>query len=74
MHPKPINVFHLETSALKLSYDPAKGARGIGTRKDVFVHKKTPDKIFVLPRRTDTGDLENEYAVVIEKVVDLAKE
>jgi hypothetical protein len=74
MHPKDIDVFHLETGTLELCYDPAKGARGIGTREDIFVHEQAPDKVFVLPRRTNTSDLENEDAVIIEKVVDLAKE
>ena len=73
MHPKDINVFHLETGTLELCYDPAKGARGIGTREDIFVHEQAPNKVFVLPGRTNTSDLENEDAVVVEKVVDLSE-
>jgi len=74
MHPKDINVFHLETGTLELCYDPAKGARGIGTREDIFVHEQAPNKVFVLPGRTNTSDLENEDAVIVEQVVYLAKE
>ena len=33
-----------------------------------------PDEILVLPGRTDTGNLEDENAVIVEKVVNLAHE
>lgn len=36
--------------------------------------KYVPDKIFVLPVRTNTSDLKNEDTVVVEKVVDLSEE
>jgi hypothetical protein len=74
MHPKDIDIFHLETGTLELCDDPAKGARGIGPREYIFVHEQAPDKVFVLPGGTNTSDLENEDAVIVEKVVDLAKE
>lgn len=33
-----------------------------------------PDKILVLPAVTETGDLEDEDTIVVEKVVNLAQE
>jgi hypothetical protein len=74
MHPKDIDILHLEPSILEVGDDPTKGTRCISAREDVFVHEEAPNKVFVLPRGTDTGDLENEDAVVVEEVVNLAKE
>lgn len=33
-----------------------------------------PDEVLVLPRRTDTGDLEDEDAIVFEEIVHLTHE
>lgn len=33
-----------------------------------------PDEVFILPGGADTGDLEDEGAIVVEEVVDLAEE
>ena len=38
------------------------------------VRKLIPDEVFVLPMRTNTSNLEDEDAVVVEKVVDLPEE
>ena len=71
MHAKDINTLNLEPGCLDLVDDPADGAGGIGTGEDVFVHEETPDEVFVLPALTDTGDLEEEDAVVVEEVVNV---
>ena len=43
-------------------------------RQDGVIWKHIPDEILVLPVRTDTSDLEDEHAIVVEKVVDLPEE
>jgi hypothetical protein len=74
MHPKDINVLHFKPSAFELGDDPAERARGVSAGENVLVHEEAPDKIFVLPGRADTGNLEDEDAVVIKEVIDLTKE
>jgi len=54
--------------------DPSKRARSVGTREDMLVHEKTPDEILILPRWTDTSNLEDKDTIVVQKVVDLGKE
>ena len=53
------------TKATNLVDDPAKRTAGVRAGEDILVHEKAPDKVFKLPRGTDTGNLENEDAVVI---------
>lgn len=74
MHPKDIDILYLEPSTLELSNDPSKGTRCVSAREDVFVHEEAPNEVLVLPGGTDTSDLENKDAVVVEEVIDLAEE
>ena len=39
--------------------------------RQIPVRKLVPDEILILPVGTNTGDLEDEDAIVVEKVVDL---
>lgn len=64
----------LEAGALELVDDPAKGAGCVSAGEDVLVHEETPGEILELPGLAKTGDLEEEDAVVVEHVVDLAEE
>ena len=54
--------------------DPAKRAARVRTGEDVLVHEEAPDKVFKLPRGAYAGDLEDEDAVIIKEVVNLAQE
>ena len=62
------------TPRTRLSNDPVKSTARISTGEDVFVHEQAPNEILVLPHGPNAGDLEQENAVVVEKVVDLAQE
>lgn len=46
----------------------------MSTPFNVIAYFALPDKVFVLPVRTEAGNLEDEDAVVIEEIVHLAKE
>jgi len=74
MDTKDVDVLDLETGSLDLVNDPTKRARGICTGEDVLVHEKTPNKVLILPSRTNASDLKDEDAVVIEQVVHLLHE
>ncbi len=68
-----VDVLDLEAGGLELIDDPAERAGGVGAGEDVLVHEETPDEVLVLPGGTETGDLEDEDAVVVEEVVDLTE-
>ena len=74
VHAEDIDVLDFEAGRLNLVDDPTKGARGVRTGEDILVHEEAPDEVFVLPRRTDAGDLEDKETIVLEQVVHLAKE
>ena len=74
VHAEDIDILNLEASCLHLVDDPAEGTRGVRTGEDVLVHEEAPNEILILPRGTDTGDLENEDAVVVEEVIHLTQE
>jgi len=69
-----IHSLDLKASTFQLVDEPAKRGRGIGARKDVFVHEETPDKILILPALTQTGNLKEEDTIVIQHVIDLLEE
>lgn len=58
---------HFETSTFKLTDIPVQRARCVSSGEDVFSHEVAPDKILVLPGTTETGDLEEEETVGLEK-------
>lgn len=69
-----VNALDFETSSLESVDDEAKRSASVGTREDVLVHEETPDEILVLPRLTETSDLQEENTVIIEHVIDLRQE
>lgn len=69
-----INSLELESSALELVDNEAKGSASVGAREDVLVHEKTPEQVLVLPSFTDTSNLQEEHAIIVQQVVDLREE
>jgi hypothetical protein len=69
-----INTLDFKTSALQLIDDESKRSAGVSSGEDVLVHEQTPDEILILPRLTDTSDLEEEYTIIIKHVIDLGQE
>lgn len=69
-----VDVLDLKACALQLANNPAKRARSISTREDIFVHEKSPDKILILPTWADTCNLEDKNTVVVKEIIDLAQE
>lgn len=69
-----VNALDLEASALERVDEPAEGGRGIGTGEDVFVHEQTPDEVLVLPRLSETGNLQEEDTIVVHHVGNLRQE
>ncbi len=74
VYTKDIKGLDFEAGSLDLVNDPSERAAGVGTGEDVFVHEETPDEIFVLPRGTETSDLKDESAIVVQEIVDLPHE
>lgn len=74
MNANGVNALDLEASALQLVNDPAERSGSISTREDIFVHEETPDEILILPRLSETSNLEEEDTIVIKHVVDLGEE
>lgn len=74
MNTNGVNFLDFEASALELVDEPAKRSRSISAGEDVFVHEQTPDKILVLPRLAQTGNLKEEDTVVVQHIVDLLQE
>ena len=74
MHAEHVDVLDLEARSLDLAHDPAERARRVRAGEDVLVNEQAPDEVLVLPVGTDTSDLEDEDAVVVEEVVHLAEE
>ena len=74
MNANGIDVLDLETSALELVDDPAKGSRSVSTRENVLVHEETPSEVLVLPGLSETSILEEEDTIVVEHVVNLLQE
>lgn len=54
------NGVDFKSSSLELFDVPSKRTGGIGTGEDVFVHEKSPHKVFVLPSSSKSSDLEIE--------------
>lgn len=69
-----IDALDLEAGAFKRVDNEAQGSRGIGAGEDIFVHEQTPLQILVLPEFAKAGDLQEECAVIVEHIVDLAEE
>ena len=69
-----VDPFDLKPSSLELVDKPPQRCRSIGAGENVLVHEETPDEVFILPRLTQTCNLQEENAVVLEHVVDLFKE
>ena len=69
-----VNSLDLETSTLERVDEPSKGSGSVGAREDVLVHEQSPDEVLVLPALTQTSDLQEEGAIVLEHVVDLLQE
>lgn len=69
-----IDVLDLESSTLQLVDEPAQGSRSVGTWEDVFVHEQTPGKVLVLPRLSETSNLQEEDSIVVQHVMNLLQE
>ena len=58
------NSLHFETTTFNLVDVPAKRARRIGAREDVFSHEVAPDEVFVLPPTAQASDLQVEETII----------
>lgn len=65
---------NLEATTLDGADIPVERARGVGAREDVLAHENSPNEVFVLPETSETRNLEEENAVVLEKGFDLSHE
>jgi hypothetical protein len=69
-----VDVLDLESGRLQLVDEEAERGRCIGTREDVLVHEQAPNEILVLPRATQTRNLQEEDTIVVHHVINLLKE
>lgn len=64
MNTKNINRFNFKSNSFDLSNNPVQSARSVCSREHVFVHKESPDEIFVLPSGSNSRYLKDENSVV----------
>lgn len=69
-----IDRLNFKSSTLQVINEESKRGRSIGSRKDVFVHEKTPDQILILPRLTKPSNLQEKDSIVIKHVINLLQE
>lgn len=74
VHADGIEALDFEASTLELVDEEAEWSGSVSAREDVLVHEQTPDQILVLPRLTETSDLQKEDSIIVEHVVDLREE
>ena len=74
MHTNGINALNLKSRSFESVDDESKRSASVGTRENVLVHEKTPDKILILPGLAETSDLKEENTIIVKHVVNLGQE
>lgn len=69
-----VDTLDLKSRTLKAVDNKSKRSTSVGTGKDVLVHEQTPDQILILPRLTQTSDLEEENTIIVKHLIDLGQE